>query len=229
MLFPPFPVLFQVTVPGLSALMSYAFPVFPVYILGRVCENNVLGEVWGATGNTGNWEHTTIRDEELPHAGPRAGIERFSSMNPVQSGRSDSNDVSPSRGSLRNGNRPGDPSKSPRCGARTRAGKPCRAPAMWSAAARAYTRCWLHGGASTGPRTPEGLARSKKAHWLHGGFSQEQKQRCREVRAMVRRQNAEERLFERFAPRILRALYRARKAGGIPGPEFSLDNLGPKF
>ncbi len=29
-------------------------------------------------------------------------------------------------------------------------------------------RCRIHGGASTGPRTPEGLARSTAARWRHG-------------------------------------------------------------
>ena len=44
----------------------------------------------------------------------------------------------------------------PRCGARSkRTGKPCRAAAMPNG------RCKLHGGKSTGPRTPEGLERSK--------------------------------------------------------------------
>jgi hypothetical protein len=35
----------------------------------------------------------------------------------------------------------------------------------------AQTRCRLHGGASTGPRTPEGLLRSKRANWKHGLYS----------------------------------------------------------
>lgn len=69
---------------------------------------------------------------------------------------------------LRNGNAVGDPSKSPRCGAKTRSGAPCRAPAMWSKKAGKYTRCRMHGGASTGPRTPEGIERCRKAAWKHG-------------------------------------------------------------
>jgi len=32
-------------------------------------------------------------------------------------------------------------------------------------------RCRMHGGKSTGPRTPEGLERSRKANWKHGKFS----------------------------------------------------------
>ena len=63
------------------------------------------------------------------------------------------------RGRLKNGNPSGDYLKSPRCGARTRAGCCCRQPAM------ANGRCRMHGGLSTGPRTPEGLARCRtRAH-----------------------------------------------------------------
>jgi hypothetical protein len=40
------------------------------------------------------------------------------------------------------------------CGARTRAGTPCQ---RWP---RPNGRCKLHGGASTGPRTPDGKERS---------------------------------------------------------------------
>jgi hypothetical protein len=34
-------------------------------------------------------------------------------------------------------------------------------------------RCRLHGGLSTGPRTPEGLQRSRRARWVHGERSAE--------------------------------------------------------
>src|SRR5256885_3166987 len=58
----------------------------------------------------------------------------------------------------------------PRCGARSkRTGKPCRGAAMPNG------RCKLHGGKSTGPRTPEGLERSRRANWKHGHFSREAK------------------------------------------------------
>jgi hypothetical protein len=50
-----------------------------------------------------------------------------------------------------------------RCGARSkRTGKPCRGAAMPNG------RCKVHGGKSTGPRTPEGLERSRRANWKHG-------------------------------------------------------------
>ena len=56
----------------------------------------------------------------------------------------------------------------PRCGAHSkRTGRSCKAPAMPNG------RCRMHGGKSTGPRTPEGLARSRKANWKHGGYSAE--------------------------------------------------------
>ena len=34
-------------------------------------------------------------------------------------------------------------------------------------------RCRMHGGMSTGPRTPQGLERSRKANWKHGWYSAE--------------------------------------------------------
>jgi len=71
------------------------------------------------------------------------------------------------RGWLKNNNPPGDPNSAPRCEARTRKGTPCRAPAM------ANGRCRMHGGKSTGPRTQEGLERSRKANWKHGYYSAE--------------------------------------------------------
>lgn len=41
-----------------------------------------------------------------------------------------------------------------RCGARTRAGTPCKQNALYG-----NSRCKLHGGLSTGPHTPEGKAK----------------------------------------------------------------------
>jgi hypothetical protein len=62
-----------------------------------------------------------------------------------------------------NGSRRGNPNLAPRCGAKARTtGCACRSPAM------ANGRCRMHGGKSTGPRTPEGLARLAAAHTTHG-------------------------------------------------------------
>ena len=66
---------------------------------------------------------------------------------------------------LKNHNPQGDPSAAPRCGAKTRKGPPCRGPAMKNG------RCRMHGGKSTGPRTLQGLERSRKANWKHGYHS----------------------------------------------------------
>jgi hypothetical protein len=33
--------------------------------------------------------------------------------------------------------------------------------------------CHIHGGKSTGPKTQEGLERSKRANWKHGNYSAE--------------------------------------------------------
>jgi hypothetical protein len=67
------------------------------------------------------------------------------------------------RGRLLHGNPGGDPSLAPRCGATTRSGQPCRAPAMRNRRSGEYTRCRMHGGASTGPKTPEGIERCRTA------------------------------------------------------------------
>jgi len=72
------------------------------------------------------------------------------------------------RGHLQNNNPGGDFSKAPRCGATTRRQTKCGQPAV-----RNRRRCRLHGGKSTGPRTPEGLERSRRANWKHGVYSRE--------------------------------------------------------
>jgi hypothetical protein len=90
----------------------------------------------------------------------------------------------PRRGWLKNGNTPGDFTKAPRCGAKTRKGHPCPQPAMKNG------RCRLHGGKSTGPRTPEGLERMRQSKLKHGRYSKEAKavnQYLRSFRATIAR------------------------------------------
>jgi hypothetical protein len=53
----------------------------------------------------------------------------------------------------------------PRCGARTRAGCPCRCPAI-----HGKLRCRMHGGRSPGPRTPEGRDKVRAARTIHGNY-----------------------------------------------------------
>ena len=49
------------------------------------------------------------------------------------------------------------------CLAKTRSGTLCA-----KSPPRGEKRCRLHGGLSTGPKTPEGKARIAAAHWRHG-------------------------------------------------------------
>lgn len=66
--------------------------------------------------------------------------------------------------------------QAPRCGARTRKGKPCQSPAI-----RGRKRCRMHGGKSPGP--PKG---SKNA-WKHGRQSAEYMGQKRQARAITKR------------------------------------------
>ena len=69
-----------------------------------------------------------------------------------------------------------------RCGAKTRKGTPCQRPARLPVG-----RCRLHGGASTGPRTEEGLARLTAARTTHGKYAKD-KRAVAKHRAEVGRQ-----------------------------------------
>lgn len=73
------------------------------------------------------------------------------------------------RGKLKHGNPSGDFSNAPRCGAKNRRGTPCQCPAMRNG------RCRLHGGLSTGARTPEGIERIRQAVRKHGRYSEDEK------------------------------------------------------
>ena len=68
----------------------------------------------------------------------------------------------------------------PACRARTRAGGLCRAYPMPNG------RCRMHGGASTGPRTPEGLARLRAAR-THTGLHSAEMVALRRALAALRR------------------------------------------
>ena len=65
----------------------------------------------------------------------------------------------------------GDPSKAPRCGAKTKSsGRPCQAPAMRNPATGKVLRCHKHGGCSPGP-TAEGRARLSVMRTKHGLYT----------------------------------------------------------
>jgi hypothetical protein len=69
-----------------------------------------------------------------------------------------------------------------RCLAKTRAGGACQNPTI-----KGRTRCKLHGGKSTGPRTPEGKARAAAAHTKHGRRSKAHVERVRYINSEIRR------------------------------------------
>ena len=68
-----------------------------------------------------------------------------------------------------------------RCLAKTRRGTPCQNPAI-----KGRTRCKLHGGKSTGPRTPEGKALSIAAHTKHGRRSKAHVEKVRAINAEIK-------------------------------------------
>ena len=61
-----------------------------------------------------------------------------------------------------------------RCEAKTRNGTPCQRPAKLPVG-----RCRLHGGASTGPRTEEGLKRLAASKTKHGRFTKIEREKAR--------------------------------------------------
>ncbi len=75
-----------------------------------------------------------------------------------------------------------------------------------------YTRCRIHGGASTGSRTPEGKERSRKAGWKRGKRSQEYIARRRALRQEIRLHRLESERLHRQVRAFIRELKRQRKA-----------------
>jgi hypothetical protein len=69
-----------------------------------------------------------------------------------------------------------------RCRAKTRKGTPCQNPVVTG-----RSRCRMHGGKSTGPRTAEGKARAAAAHTKHGRRSKAHVKKVRYINAEIRR------------------------------------------
>jgi hypothetical protein len=86
----------------------------------------------------------------------------------------------PGRGWLKHGGTPGNWENAPRCGAKTRAGTPCRSAAMPNG------RCRMHGGPSTGPKTEAGKAAIRASRTKHGRYSQASIAERRKVRSAIR-------------------------------------------
>ena len=73
-----------------------------------------------------------------------------------------------------------------RCGAKTRRGTECQRPAH-----KINGRCRLHGGASTGPLSAEGLKRISDANFRHGNSTKAKIQAKRYAAKVGRKVNAE--------------------------------------
>ena len=73
-----------------------------------------------------------------------------------------------------------------RCLARTRRGSPCQNPAI-----RGRSRCKLHGGKSTGPKSIEGKARVAAANTRHGRRSKAHVEKVKAINAELRQLTCE--------------------------------------
>src|SRR5215207_2108012 len=92
---------------------------------------------------------------------------------------------------------------------RKRDGQPCQRPAM------ANGRCWVHGGPSTGPRTPAGLERSRSARLKHGYYARAAVAERAEARAMTARSVTTRRPSD-VPPEVHLRLEAVRRFGRLP-------------
>ena len=69
-----------------------------------------------------------------------------------------------------------------RCLAKTRKGSPCQNPVVTD-----RNRCRMHGGKSTGPRTPAGKERVAAANTKHGRRSKAHVEKVRAINAEIKR------------------------------------------
>lgn len=72
------------------------------------------------------------------------------------------------------------------CLARTRSGLPCQKPPL-----KSKSRCRLHGGLSTGPRTADGKARIASANYKHGRRSKKFNEIRKQIWAELRKKEKE--------------------------------------
>ena len=96
-----------------------------------------------------------------------------------------------------------------RCGAKTRRGTSCQAPAK-----QPVGRCRVHGGASTGPRTKDGLKRLTEARTTHGKFTKKKRAEARRLAEEGRQMRGSSRCKPRKAVLGLRT-------GGSPSMELT--------
>ena len=82
---------------------------------------------------------------------------------------------------LKNGTVAFDLSTLTLCGARTRAGQPCKRFGNLK-----NGRCRLHGGLSQGPSTEKGLKKSQQANYKHGYYSLETRAEMLELKQLIK-------------------------------------------
>ena len=78
-----------------------------------------------------------------------------------------------------------------RCGAKTRRGTKCQRPAY-----KQNGRCGLHGGKSTGAKTPEGIQRISEANVRHGRYIKDKLEKQRRAAEVGRQVNSKLRILE---------------------------------
>ena len=147
--------------PGGSAGMFWAGPLPEGEREREIAEDAAAAAAGGASGAP-PLDSSLPRGNLPPQSAPSSTPPAHGACAPKVSAENPNGAAARRRGRLRHGNPSGDFLVAPRCGACTRAGHACRQPAMPNG------RCRLHGGKSTGPRTADGLARSRAARLTHG-------------------------------------------------------------
>ena len=80
----------------------------------------------------------------------------------------------------------------------------------------------MHGGRSTGPRTPEGRERSRLANWKHGQYSQERLAQNRYYRSLAR-------MLRTMGQQIARDIKRLKREQPVPTQRTKLHRLSAHF
>ena len=138
---------------------------------------------------------------------------RKSRMDPIDSGVPNRSKRSAFQGRLWKGNPSGDLTKATPVRRQNKARLPVPGASHAEPKGEVHTvpASW---GPSTGPRTPEGLERSRRARWKGGRYSEKRKEWRRQFRAFIRRYRAELRAIRcelkalvettQFGPRLVK-------------------------
>ena len=110
-----------------------------------------------------------------------------------------------------------------RCGAKTRRGTACQRPTK-----KKNGRCRLYGGASTGAKTKEGLARISAANLRYGKFTKDklEKRRANAAKGPEIRKELRQMERELIAGGLIDKHWRDRSLSEVSQPEISIRPLG---